>query len=167
MAKRPQVLASVDEMPYYLLKPDIVRLLSREPAPMYRLILDLMWSTGARVSEALALTPASFVHDGFDFQVVLSTLKRPGRPKKKALVQSPNRYIPIWVTVLQSRIREYLYARKLYRNERLFPMVQQTINRHIQCLVEAGGGAPFWIYCHMMLPGILIWVPQEVSWQQH
>jgi len=135
-------------MPMYLLKPEIIRLLSQVSDPMIRLILDLMWGTGARISEVLALTPASFIHDGYDFQVILSTLKRPGRPKKKALVRSPKRYIPIWDPVLQRRIREYLFARKLKKTERLFPICRQTVNRHIKKLVEQGGGAPFRISSH-------------------
>jgi site-specific recombinase XerD len=48
---------------------------------MHRLILDLMWCTGARVSEVLAITPASFMDDGYYFGVVLKTLKQgAGRP---------------------------------------------------------------------------------------
>ncbi|WMS87876.1 tyrosine-type recombinase/integrase [Pleionea litopenaei] len=150
MAKRPQLLATIDEMPSYLLKPEVFRLLSRETDPMYRLILDLMWSTGARVSEALALTPASFIHDGYDLQVVLSILKRRGRPKKTAVIRSPKRYIPIWDPVLQSRIREYLFARRLNQTDRLFPICRQTVNRHIKRLVEEGGGAPFRISSHTL-----------------
>jgi integrase len=58
-------------LPKYLLKPEILRRLDSETHPMHRLILDLMWPTGARVSEILAITPASFVDDGHDFGVWL------------------------------------------------------------------------------------------------
>ncbi|MDO3382392.1 hypothetical protein [Gilvimarinus algae] len=80
-AKRPVLLDTLDAMPAYLLKPEVLRLLAAEKHPRDRLILDLMWTTGARVSEVLALTPSSFKDDGFDYGVVLKTLKqRPGRP---------------------------------------------------------------------------------------
>ncbi|WP_419619374.1 hypothetical protein, partial [Thiolapillus sp.] len=76
IAKRPTVLATIDDMPAYLLKPEV-----------------------------LALTPSSFVDDGYDFGVILKTLKqRPGRPSKKALQRSPKRYVPILDRLLQDRI---------------------------------------------------------------
>lgn len=46
--KRPMVLAALDEMPVYLLMPEVLSLLAAEKHATYRLILDLMWSTGAR-----------------------------------------------------------------------------------------------------------------------
>jgi site-specific recombinase XerD len=148
MAKRPTVLASVEEMPSYLLKPEVIRLLSMTTDPEDRLILDLMWSTGARISEVLALTKASFVFDGYDFQVKLSTLKRKGRPKKNALMRSPMRFIPIWDPILQSRIQEYLFVNRLKQGERLFKCCRQTVDRHIKRLVKRAGGAPFRISSH-------------------
>ena len=116
---------------------------------MYRLILDLMWTTGARISEVLAITPASFIDDGYDFGVILKTLKqRAGRPTKKALQRSPKRYVPIMDFALQDRIQSYLYSGNFRKTERIFPMARQTVNRHIHKLVETGGGAPFSIGCH-------------------
>ncbi len=55
-------------------------------AATYRLILDLMWTTGARVSEVLALTRESFVDEGYGCGVVLKTRKQcPGRPIRSAV----------------------------------------------------------------------------------
>ncbi len=143
VAKRPTVLDTVDTMPVYLLKPEILRLLDAEKHPTFRLILDLMWTTGARVSEVLALKPTSFVDDGYDFGVILKTLKqRPGRPTKKALQRSPKRYIPITDHALEDRIQSYLYAGHFKKTERIFPMCRQTVNRHIYALVERVGGRP-------------------------
>ena len=150
-AKRPIVLETVQEMPAYLIKPEILLLLDAEKHPTYRLILDLMWSTGARVSEVLALTPASFVEDNYNFGVVLKTLKqRPGRPSKKALQRSPKRYVPIMDPVLQDRIQSFLWAGKFRKTDRLFPMARQTVNRHIKALVDRVGGenVPFSISAH-------------------
>ena len=45
IAKRPMVLATIDDMPAYLLKPEVLALLDEEKHPTYRLILDLMWTT--------------------------------------------------------------------------------------------------------------------------
>lgn len=148
-AKRPTVLETIDEMPSYLLKPEVLELLDMEKHPTYRLILDLMWTTGARISEVLALTPGSFEDDGYDFGVILKTLKqRAGRPKKKALQRSPKRYIPIVDHLLQDRIQSYIYAGHFRKTQRLFPMARQTVNRHIDKLVEQAGGSPFSISSH-------------------
>lgn len=148
-AQRPTVLQTIDEMPSYLLKPEVLTLLDMEKHPTYRLILDLMWTTGARISEVLALTPGSFEDDGYDFGVILKTLKqRPGRPKKRTLQRSPKRDIPIVDHLLQDRIQSYIYAGHFRKTERLFPMARQTVNRHIKKLVEQVGGAPFSISSH-------------------
>ncbi len=149
IAKRPLILKTVEQMPVYLLKPEILGLLDAEKHPTYRLILDLMWTTGARVSEVLALTPSSFIEDGYGYGVVLSTLKqRPGRPKKTALARSVKRYVPIADLLLQDRIQSYLYAGRFRKGERIFPMARQTVNRHINSLVERVGGSDFRISCH-------------------
>ncbi len=148
-AKRSTVLETIDAMPAYLLKPEVLALLDADKHPTYRLILDLMWTTGARISEVLALTPASFVDDGYDFGVILKTLKqRPGRPSKAALQRSPKRYVPIADLLLQDRIQSYLYAGRFRKSERVFSMARQTVNRHIAALVARVGGAPFSISAH-------------------
>lgn len=149
IAKRPTVLKTIDTMPAYLLKPEVLGLLEAEKHPADRLILDLMWTTGARISEVLALTPSSFIDDGYDFGVILKTLKqRPGRPSKAALQRSPKRYVPIADALLQDRVQSYLWAGKSRKTERIFPMARQTVNRHIHALVERVGGAPFSISSH-------------------
>lgn len=80
-AMRSIVLETIHEMPAYLIKPEILNLLDAEKDPTYRLIMDLMWTTGARISEILALRPTSFRDNDCGFYVMLKTLKqRPGRP---------------------------------------------------------------------------------------
>lgn len=148
MAKRGQVLLSSEEMPAYLLKPEILRLLEHEKDPTYRLIMDLMWSTGARISEVLALTPERFVFDRYDHMVILDTLKKRGRPKRTALQRSPKRFVPICEPDLINRISTYLYMNKFKKGERIFTMARQTVNRHIKAAVDKAGGAPFPISCH-------------------
>ena len=148
-AKRKTVLETIDAMPMYLLKPEVLALLDAEKHPTYRLILDLMWTTGARISEILALTPNSFMDDGYEYGVILKTLKqRPGRPSKASLQRSPKRYIPIVDHLIQDRIQSYLYAGRFNKTERIFPMVRQTINRHISTVVEKVGGSDYTISAH-------------------
>lgn len=156
-AKRPIVLETIDVMPAYRIKPEVLDLLDAEKPPTYRLILDLMWTTGARIFEVLALTPSSFIDDGYDFGVILKTLKqRPGRPSNTSLQRSSKRYVPIKDHMLHDRILSYLYADGFKKTQRIFPMVRQTVNRHIKALIERVGGAPFSISSHTFLHSFVI-----------
>lgn len=148
--KRPLLLETLDTMPKYLLKPEVLTLLEAETHPMHRLILDLMWCTGARVSEVLAITPASFMDDGYDFGVVLKTLKQgAGRPSKRSLQRSPKRFIPILDRDFQTRIQSYLWMGKFRKDERIFPITRQAVSANIDRLIEqVGGEPPFKIGCH-------------------
>ncbi|GAA6152566.1 tyrosine-type recombinase/integrase [Pseudoteredinibacter isoporae] len=149
VAKRPIILDTVDTMPVYLLKPEILRLLDAEKHPTFRLILDLMWTTGPRVSEVLVFKPTPIVDDGYDFGVIPKTLKqRPGRLAKKALQPSPKRYIPITDQALEDRIKSYLYSGDFKKTERIFPKFRQMMNRYIHALVERVEEAPFTISAH-------------------
>jgi site-specific recombinase XerD len=149
IAKRSTVLDTIDQKPAYLLKPEVLALFDAEKHPTYRLILDLMWTTGGRVSEILALTPASFIDDGYDFGVILKTLKqRPGRPSTVTLQRSFKCYVPIVDYPLKDRVQSFLYQGKFRKTERIFPMTRQTVNRHIDHVVERVGGAPFRISAH-------------------
>lgn len=149
IAKRPVLLDTIGTMPMYLLKPEVLTLLDAEKHPRFRLILDLMWSTGARVSEVLAITPSSFVDDGYDFGVILRTLKQgAGRPTKASMQRSPKRYIPIVEHALQDRVQSYLWSGHFRKDERIFPIARQTVNRHIHELIERVGGSPFPISAH-------------------
>ncbi|WP_299975541.1 site-specific integrase [uncultured Pseudoteredinibacter sp.] len=149
VAKRPTVLDTINAMPAYLLKPKILMLLDAEKQPTNRLILKLMWATGARVSGVLALKPTSFVDYSYDAGVVLKTLKQwHGSPTQKALKRSPKSYIAIIDQALEGRIQIYLYKGPFKKIERIYPMCRQSVNRHIYALVERGGGASFVISSH-------------------
>ena len=150
IAKRPLLLESLDAMPKYLLKPEILGLLESETHPMHRLILELMWVTGARVSEVLAITPASFVDDGYDFGVWLKTLKQgAGRPSTRSLQRSPKRFIPILDRGFQTRVQSYLWLGKFRKDQRIFPITRQAVSANIDRLVAQIGDPPFKLGCHI------------------
>ena len=95
--------------------------------------------------------------------VTLRILKKsPGRPTKASLQHSPKHDVPINDYLLKDRIRSYLHTGHFKKSQRIFPMVRQTVNRHINVLVDQVGGAPFSISCktfrhsfaiHMLLHG--------------
>lgn len=149
IAKRPQVLTTVDDMPKYLLKPEIQVLLEAEKDPTRRVMLDILWCTGARVSELLGLTQNSFLYDGYDYRVLLKTLKqRAGRPTNAAHRRSAKRLITLHDPVVIDRIQCYLKGARCQPEERVFKMCRQTVNRHIDALVNRVGGAPFKLHAH-------------------
>lgn len=149
MDRRDIVMKTAQGMPVYMLKPEVLILLDAEKHPTYRLILDLMWSTGARVSEVLALRPTSFISDRHGDGVYLQTLKQgAGRPTKRSLRRSPRRFIPIADPSLGDRIGSYLYAGRFRQDQRIFPMTRQTVNRHIHALVRSVSPRPVPISAH-------------------
>jgi site-specific recombinase XerD len=149
IAKRHLVLETLNAMPSYLLKPEVLALINSEPDPRYRPIMDLMWTSGGRVSEVLALTPSSFIDDGYDFGVLFKSLKQPPkRASKNALEKFPKRFVPIADQRLKERVQSYLWAGQFKKDEKLFPYVRQTVTRRIHKLVERAGGAPFNITAH-------------------
>jgi site-specific recombinase XerD len=143
ITKRPIILATVENMPNYLLYPEVITLLEQEAHPTYRLIMDLMWTLGARVSEVLALRPIDFIDDGYDVGVILHSLKQGGgRPTNSQKERYPRRYIPIKEPLLIDRLNTYLAEHPCRKNRRMFTMCRQTVNRHINSLVDRIGQMP-------------------------
>lgn len=100
-----------------------------------------MWTNGAPISEIFALTPASFVDDGYDLVVILKTLKQHPRLRSKATPQrSFELYVPNPGYPLRDRVQCFLYAEQYRKSHRIFPIPRQTVNRHIKRLVERVGG---------------------------
>ncbi len=64
-----------DELPKYLLAPEVSALLHYVPDLRRKMLLATLWNTGARINEALALTRGIFAHAPYPF-VQLATLKQ-------------------------------------------------------------------------------------------
>lgn len=149
IAKRPVLLKTEPAMPAYLLKPEILQLLSEEKHSDRRLMMEVMWCTGARVSELLELRAEDFLYDGYNYQVILQPRKRrPGRPRKAVQAKQARRVIPLCDPVLIDHLQTYLVDHQLGPKDRLFPTCRQTVNRHVHALVDRLGGAPFSIHAH-------------------
>ncbi|WP_353410045.1 hypothetical protein [Pseudoteredinibacter isoporae] len=108
VAKRSITPNTIDTELLYLLKPKIQRLLDAKKHPAYRLILDLTWTTSARVFAVLTPKPTSFAGDSYDYGVILKALKpRPCQPIQKALQCSLKPYIAMTDHTLSDRIQNY------------------------------------------------------------
>ena len=143
---RPAVVRSSQTMPYYLLMPEVLALLRADKHPMYRLLIDIMWSTGARVSEVLALTPERILGGNDRFDVLLKAKRTgAGRPGKLTALRSRQRCVPLIDEWTQDRLQTYLCGGHFRATQRLFAIAPQTLNRHIHRLADAIDFPAHWI----------------------
>jgi integrase len=116
---RQMALAADLPLPHYLLAPEVAVLLSYLPDMRQRLLIDTLWNTGARINEALALTPNDFFFNDVMPFVRLRTLKQRttkkpvGRPTKEASHVVPLRAVPLPDLAYQRRVQEYFSTFKL------------------------------------------------------
>lgn len=71
-----QMATAQDELPKYLLAPEVSALLHYVPDRHRKMLLATLWNTGARINEALALTRGDFSLAPPDPFVQLATLKQ-------------------------------------------------------------------------------------------
>lgn len=116
LASAPRALARlVDaQLPKYLTKGEIGRLLAACRRPRDRLLLRAMWETGVRVSELLALTPASIDFVAEALQV--ATLKR----------RAHVRAVPLRGALLGDLAR-HIAGGGIAAEARLFPITRQRV----------------------------------------
>ncbi|MEM7083730.1 MAG: tyrosine-type recombinase/integrase [Pseudomonadota bacterium] len=128
--RRPVALKQHPELPKYLLLPEIESVLAATLDDSHYLMLDVLWHTGARVSEMLALTP-----EHFDFQyeeVSLETLKQKkvGRPKK-VNARALQRVVPTPDPEFLERVKRFIVTHRPGQKDRLFPVTPQTVQNRI------------------------------------
>jgi len=92
--------ALIDDLPKYLLAPEVSALLHYVPDLHRKMLLTTMWNTGARINEALALTRADFTLTPPHPFVQLATLKQRGEkaargPGRAPSGKVPNRLVPL------------------------------------------------------------------------
>lgn len=136
-ALRNLAIAHTDA-PRYLLAHEVGAVLAMLPDLQRRFLVATLWNTGARINEALALTPADFELDGQRPFVALRTLKQrrrgKGRPRAGEAVK---RLVPLLDPQYAQLAREYLSTFKLARGARIWPVTDQTVRNWLR---EAEGG---------------------------
>ncbi|HDL6964538.1 TPA: tyrosine-type recombinase/integrase [Yersinia enterocolitica] len=127
--------------PAYLLAPEVSVLLGYFADLHQRLLMETLWNTGARINEALSITPADIELDGGRPFIVLRTLKqrrrKPGRPTKVEQVQGFDRAIPLSDQTYTLRLREYLATFKPKRHEPLWPITDDTARNWLTRAVDS------------------------------
>lgn len=123
-----QLAASYTGYPLYLLAPEVSVLLDAVGSVYRRTLFDLMWNTGARINEALAVTPEDIVLDAPRPYVVLHTLKqrierRNGRPPKKNPVK---RAVPLLDDAFTLRLRDHLATFTRHQTKPVWDITDDT-----------------------------------------
>lgn len=128
LASPPRALARLVDarLPKYLTRDEVGRLLAAGAPGRDRLILRTMWETGVRVSELLALTPASVDFAAEALRV--ATLKR----------RAHVRAIPIRPALL-GEIARHIAGGGIASDLRLFPITRQRVFQIVRAAARGAG----------------------------
>lgn len=133
---------NLSDQPAYLLAPEITLLLDNIPDLRKRMLFDFLWNTGARINEALAVTPKDIVIDAVKPFVVLRTLKqrnqtagKRGRPGKDTPVK---RTVPLLDPSFARRLRDHLATFTRYVTKPVWEISDDTARNWLK---EALGNA--------------------------
>ena len=140
IARRPATLKHSEDLPKYLLLPEVRALLDCTLDARDHLMINTLWYTGARVSELIALRPCDFHIDAQDpdnsFVSIQSLKKRPGRRKKNQKGPVP-RMVPIVELDYLWELESYIKTNRLKRTDRLFPVSRQIVDSRLRKAVQA------------------------------
>lgn len=124
--RRPLNLQLYPELPSYLLLPEVHTLFDTATHPRDHLLASFLWHTGARVSEALAVTPAHLnITDEWSSGVILDVLKKRGRPRQVKRETIRKRWVPITSPSFALDLQRYITGQGLKAGDRLFPFTWQ------------------------------------------
>jgi len=115
------------DLPKYLAAEEVRRVIDQTKNPRDRLLLELLWQSGLRISEALALTPAHIDFNG-------AVLKAPTLKRRKPMV----RPIPLKPGLL-GELARHVASRKIGEHTPLFPIRRTRSFQIIQRACLAAG----------------------------
>jgi integrase len=129
--------------PAYLLAPEVAVLLGYIDDLRQLTFFELLWNTGARPNEALALTPENIVITDEDGApaihpfIVLRTLKQRHRGRGRPKASEPvNRLLPLMDQDFVTRLRQFVATFAAGKSKRLWPESDDTIARWLQRAVQ-------------------------------
>lgn len=136
--RRAVLLGNDPDIPHYLVLPEVHQVLDSIKDMDTHFLTNTLWHTGARISEALALTRESFHLDGVrNSMVVLATTKQRsrGRPSTKDKAKAkPIRIIPIVDPVYLDEVERFLATRKPNKEEPLFSLSRQAYDNRLKAI---------------------------------
>ena len=115
-----------DDLPRYLLAPEIAVLLAGCTDLRKRMLFEFLWNTGARINEALAVTPADIELDGVRPLVTLTTLKQQRLTKAGRPPKGHRRTLPLLDAEFVRRLRDHLHTFTRYRTKPVWAITDDT-----------------------------------------
>ena len=126
------------EIPHYLVLPEIHQVIEYAKDMEVHFLINTLWHTGARISEALALTREHFHIDGIrNSMVVLATAKQRqrGRPSAKEKAKAkPKRFVPIVDPLYLDEAERFLATRKPNKDEPVFSLSRQAFDNRLKSI---------------------------------
>lgn len=123
---RKRTILHADDLPFYLLLPEVEKLLETTLDDHHRLLFEVMWYSGARVTEALRVCPRDLVLEGeFNSYVSLETLKR-RQGRAKVSKTASRRMVPITDLYFINRLQRYLKTHAKKKLSPVFPFSRQA-----------------------------------------
>ncbi|MFC1678810.1 tyrosine-type recombinase/integrase [Elusimicrobiota bacterium] len=129
IVRRGTALQSVltKELPKYLSAEEVHSVVERARSARDRLLLEVLWQTGVRVSELLALTPASI-----DFHA--SVLRAPTLKRRRPMT----RIIPLKPGLL-GELARHIAGNKVGERERIFGITRGRVFQIVRAACGAAG----------------------------
>ncbi|OUR92804.1 hypothetical protein A9Q81_15925 [Gammaproteobacteria bacterium 42_54_T18] len=136
LERRPLVLELNQDVPKYLMLPEVHTVLHHVKDLELHFLIDTLWHTGARISEALSLTRESFTLDTtHNSYVVIQTLKQKvrGRPKKEDKSAKP-RLVEIVDPAYIEAVKRYIATQKPAKGVPIFTMDRHNVSYRFKTL---------------------------------
>lgn len=133
--RRELALQVLDECPRYLLAPEIDTLLSVCDDLTQRTIIQLLFVTGARISELLALTPEDVhINNELGAYVILRTLKQQRRGKGRIpnSQKTAKRIVPILDQSHATALRGYIVTMTRNKRKPIFTVSDETVRNWLK-----------------------------------
>jgi len=141
ISKKALATATSKQLPGYLTKDQVKKLFETNiinKKERNKLLLSVMWQTGARVSEVLAITIKDI--DFYGKTIKLINLKR----KKQTW-----KIIPVKDSLI-GQLGVYIASNRLSPNDRLFPITRFRADQIIRQAVKEAGLPPELRHCHVL-----------------
>ncbi len=136
LQRRPLVLQLNPDVPKYLMLPEVHTVLHHVKDLELHFLIDTLWHSGARISEALSLTRESFTLDTtHSSYMVIQTLKQKarGRPKKDEKATKA-RLVEIVDPAYIESVKRYIATRKPKKGQPIFTMDRHNVSYRFKTL---------------------------------
>ncbi|EOV4132521.1 tyrosine-type recombinase/integrase [Yersinia enterocolitica] len=129
-----------DHLPKYLLAPEVAVLLHYLPDERQRMLFATLWNTGARITEALTLTPEDLQLEEARPCVRLRTLKQRQRGRGRPTADEKiARIVPLLDASYVEQLKRYLATFRPGRRRPLFDISRKTAWLWLQQAVKRAG----------------------------